>query len=310
VLESPPLTITSRQAKGIGEWNEIVLEAFSGTSVDSFEPEFPAGLSRCSIDELKFTCVVSQPSRVHRWNRLHPSKMTGVALLHLQDFGVGTNFQCGRVAQLVPGSGALCDPDQHYMIDFATPYRMFIVELPLPRIAVRAPLFDLPTQAGTSVEIPKSKMLLSILRTAWEEFDHFGNDEDWCRCMSSAALELALGAICKTNKEHAVRPNVDLRRAVIEYIRVNIEDPDLRILQIATAFSVDRRTIQFVFERMSTTASAFILNERLMLAADRLRNGRGRSSMTEIAYSSGFSDSAYFSRCFRKKFGMPPSQFW
>jgi AraC-like DNA-binding protein len=64
-----------------------------------------------------------------------------------------------------------------------------------------------------------------------------------------------------------------------------------------------------VFERLSTTASAFILEQRLSHAAERLRTERGGVSITQVAYDCGFSDSAYFSRCFSKSHRVSPRDF-
>lgn len=301
--------VTNRRANGINAWNEIVLESFSGSSVDATASEFPAELARCSIDELQFICVESQPSQVHRWATESPSKSSGIVLLHLQDMGEGVNHQCGHSVALAPGNGVLCNPDQRYTVDFQTPYRMFIVELPLGRIAGRRPMFDLEQNAGLGVNAHKSRMLLSLLRSAWHEFGFLGDDEDWRQCVSRAGVELALGALGGVSSTRPSGPSMELRRAVIEHIRCHIDDPNLRSSAIATKFGVSRRTIQSVFEPMATTPSAYILNERLRTAVEMLREGRGSRTITDVALSSGFSDSAYFSRCFHKKFGVPPRMY-
>jgi AraC-like DNA-binding protein len=298
--------VMNRRADGINAWNDIVLESFSGSSVDATASEFPAELARCSIEELNFICVESQPSQVHRWATERPSGSSGIALLHLQDTGQGVNHQCGHSVPLAPGNGVLCNPDQQYTVDFKTPYRMFIVELPIRRIAGRRPMFDLEQDAGLGVNAHKSRMLLSLLRSAWSEFEFLGDDEDWRQCVSRAGVELALGALGGVSCPRPVGPSMELRRAVIEHIRCHIDDPNLRPSAIAAKFGVSRRTIQSVFEKMSTTPSAYILDERLRAAVEMLREGKGSRTITDVALSSGFSDSAYFSRCFHKKFGVPP----
>lgn len=303
-VQSPALM--NRRANGINAWNDIVLESFSGSSVDARACEFPAELARCSIEELNFICVQSQPSQVHRWATERAAGRSGVALLHLQDTGQGVNHQCGHSVPLAPGNGVLCNPDERYTVDFQTPYRMFIVELPIGRIAARRPTFDLERDAGLGVNAHKSRMLLSLLRSAWSEFEFLGDDEDWQQCVSRAGVELALGALGGVSCPRPVGPSMELQRAVLEHIRCHINDPSLRSSAIAAKFGVSRRTIQSVFERMSTTPSAYILDERLRTAVEMLREGRGSRSITDVALSSGFSDSAYFSRCFHKKFGVPP----
>jgi AraC-like DNA-binding protein len=66
--------------------------------------------------------------------------------------------------------------------------------------------------------------------------------------------------------------------------------------------------VQNVFERLATTASAFVLEARLDKAVERLAVDR-RGSITELAFDCGFSDSAYFSRCFRDRFGVSPRDY-
>jgi len=56
---------------------------------------------------------------------------------------------------------------------------------------------------------------------------------------------------------------------------------------------------------MGTTPSAYIMERRLRRAADWLTASPG-ASITEVAFELGFNDSAYFARCFRQQFGVPP----
>jgi AraC family L-rhamnose operon transcriptional activator RhaR/AraC family L-rhamnose operon regulatory protein RhaS len=55
------------------------------------------------------------------------------------------------------------------------------------------------------------------------------------------------------------------------------------------------------------TPLAHLRNLRLMRAAEALRDQD--NPVTEIAFTSGFNDSNYFSRQFRSFFGMSPRQY-
>lgn len=55
------------------------------------------------------------------------------------------------------------------------------------------------------------------------------------------------------------------------------------------------------------SATEFIRNERLKVAADLLKNEK--LSISEIAYSVGFNDVGYFSRCFKEIYQKSPSDF-
>jgi transcriptional regulator GlxA family with amidase domain len=67
------------------------------------------------------------------------------------------------------------------------------------------------------------------------------------------------------------------------------------------------RAVQKAFARhVAATPTGFIAEQRLQRAAEALKRRDGRS-VTQIAFDIGFSDSAFFSRCFRRRFGETPS---
>lgn len=55
--------------------------------------------------------------------------------------------------------------------------------------------------------------------------------------------------------------------------------------------------------------TTYVLEQRLLLAERQLRSLDRRATITEIAYATGFSDLSYFSRCFRRRFGVAPRDF-
>jgi AraC-like DNA-binding protein len=300
-----PLLCTS----GLHGWNDIVGSAFTGCVVDATGERFEAALGACRIDDVSFVKIRAQPSQVRRWLRDRPAKSSNAALLHLQAAGTGINRQGRREIHIGAGEGAICDPDLAYGIDFVTPYEMFVLELPAPVIFARQPGFDLERAAGMAVDPGRVKLLLAFIQAAWDQVALLGGDADWRECVSRIALDLALQAIGQAPEIADCAGASELRRLVLAYVRANMADPALRTSAIAKALAVSPRTVQTVFERLSTTASAFILEQRLAQAAGRLRAERGRTSITQIAYDCGFSDSAYFSRCFHKTYGVSPRDY-
>jgi AraC family transcriptional regulator, positive regulator of tynA and feaB len=116
-------------------------------------------------------------------------------------------------------------------------------------------------------------------------------------------LALALGA--NDDGREAARPAT--RRVLFEHvcaqIRSMIADPGLTIAMAADGVRMAQRTLQTLFQTNGTSFSAFVIEQRLLLA-DRLLTRSPTSSVTEIAYAVGFSDLSHFSRSFQRRFGL------
>ena len=95
----------------------------------------------------------------------------------------------------------------------------------------------------------------------------------------------------------------------VEFALRNLGDPGLGTAMICGATGLSARAVQKAFVRKAAlTPTAFITTRRLARAADLLACSDGRS-ITDIAFEVGFSDSAFFSRCFRRSYGVAPSQW-
>ena len=115
---------------------------------------------------------------------------------------------------------------------------------------------------------------------------------------SSAAVEPVEGSI-----------NPEWRQRILTHIDKHLDDPELRTSSIADAFNVSSRYIQLIFADMGLTVSAYILDQRLSRAAERLRTGKVGRLISDVAFDVGFQDLSYFSRCFRSQFGMSAKQY-
>jgi AraC-like DNA-binding protein len=307
--QDPAVDASLRAGENLPQWNTIVGEAFSGCVVDTSKDQFNGELWRCKINDLNLVRVRAEASRVERWITGRPCTSSGSVLLHLQSEGRSISGQRGRSTAVGPGEAAICDPDYNYSVDFPTPYEMFVVELPIAGLLAREPGFDLERSAAKKVDVNRSQLLLAFLRTAWQQRDCLSDDADWRDCVSRTSLDLAMRAISRAEFNGVVGASAELRRAVIDHIRHHLADTELRTSSIARALKISSRSVQTVFERLATTTSGFILEQRLARAAEYLIRKPGGTSITELAYDCGFSDSAYFSRCFKRHFGVTPRNY-
>lgn len=95
---------------------------------------------------------------------------------------------------------------------------------------------------------------------------------------------------------------------VFDYIKSNIDNPDLRIDSFSKDVGMSR--VQFYRKIKSITGktpSLLIQEIRMNTAADLLK--RSDLNINEIAFQVGFNDSSYFGKCFKAYFGVTPGDY-
>lgn len=295
------------RVNSLAEWNAVVDSTFCNTSVLSDNRKFSGYLGRCQINDLELFRIRAQPSQVRKRIRAEHARASGMMLVHLQSKGTSINAQGNRRGRLQCGEAVLCDPDEDYSVDFESVYEMFVLRFPGALIAAQHPGLDLADVTARRLDVHRSRLLLAFLSAAWGQLDCLEHDPDWCECINETALDLLARAIRRSDEVRLPGATRGPHTSVLNYIRSNLTDPSLRTSMVAEAVGVSSRTVQSVFEQMATTASAFILSQRMRLAAQRLRGHH--ASITEISLDCGFNDPAYFSRCFRRHYGLTPRDY-
>ena len=101
-----------------------------------------------------------------------------------------------------------------------------------------------------------------------------------------------------------------MRSSVESYVRLNLRDPEFSIDQIAKRFGCSKRYLHNLFIGSGTTLAQFVRNERLSkCCGDLEQSDNAKRSITEIAFSWGFNNSAHFSKTFKARYGIPPKQW-
>lgn len=99
----------------------------------------------------------------------------------------------------------------------------------------------------------------------------------------------------------------DLTARAVRLMEFQSETP-CSVAELAEVLHVSSNRLTRAFKRdMGCSPSEFWTNIRLLLAQELLA-GR-RQTVTEIAYETGFCDTAHFCKVFKKKFGSTPQEF-
>ncbi|MCD7973646.1 MAG: response regulator [Candidatus Azobacteroides sp.] len=99
-----------------------------------------------------------------------------------------------------------------------------------------------------------------------------------------------------------------LNRAV-DCVHTHIDDPGFDQQQFADALGTSKSTLYKKLKSLTgLNTSSFIRNIRLKTAC-KIIDEKKRIRISELAYAVGFNDPKYFSACFKKEFGMIPSEY-
>lgn len=92
-------------------------------------------------------------------------------------------------------------------------------------------------------------------------------------------------------------------------IETMLHDPELSLDKVASDNGVSSRYVQKLFTGADTTFSSYLKRRRLERCyADLVSPIHAQLAISEICFRWGFSDAAHFSRAFRDRFGISPSQ--
>ncbi|NLR97719.1 helix-turn-helix domain-containing protein [Rhizobium sp. P38BS-XIX] len=230
--------------------------------------------------------------------------------LIVQTEGIASLIQGGLHAPVSRNAVVIYDPSRPYMLTNSTEVRQLLLQLPrhsLPTTAVER--LSQPFTAHADKD-GMCRILLSLMDSTIHEIDHL--DEAGRSSVGQTMIELVrtmIGADLLQARPLTNPLDVLLRR-IKDFIDINLERPDLTVSMIARRMGCSVRYVYRAFEDECLTPSEYIWDRRVQKAAVQLQAAGGYAGeISEIAFALGFSSSAHFSRAFRHRYGVSPSQW-
>lgn len=91
-------------------------------------------------------------------------------------------------------------------------------------------------------------------------------------------------------------------------VEQNLDDPSFSVVRMAEDIGLSRTQLLRKLKALTgISPNEFIKDIRLQRAAELIR--QKADTVTQIGYRVGFNDQSYFTKCFKKKFGVSPSEF-
>jgi AraC-like DNA-binding protein len=95
-----------------------------------------------------------------------------------------------------------------------------------------------------------------------------------------------------------------------QHILANLNDSELSVGKVSAALKISPAHIHRVFLTERETFSEWLWSQRLLACKAALESGaNAHLTVSQIAFAFGFNNSSHFSRAFRAKFGLSPTDF-
>ncbi len=109
------------------------------------------------------------------------------------------------------------------------------------------------------------------------------------------------------NNVISTSPDKEFIEKVLNYINVNLGDPDLNVESLASELNLSRSQFYRKIKALTNqTANEFLRNIRLQKAKQIIE--MGNNNISEVCYDVGFSSPSYFAKCFKNYFGILPTE--
>ncbi|MFG6668198.1 transcriptional regulator FeaR [Halomonas sp. HNIBRBA4712] len=101
-----------------------------------------------------------------------------------------------------------------------------------------------------------------------------------------------------------------LFNCIQQFIEQHLHEEDMGPERLASAFHISVRQLYRLFEQHDETVCRYVQRRRLARCAEELASPMlSKCSITQIAYKWGFTDSAHFSRSFKREFASSPRTY-
>jgi AraC family transcriptional activator of tynA and feaB len=220
--------------------------------------------------------------------------------------GVRRYLQNGHSVLLNPGDTTLIDSGRPWSSSCGNNCARLYLRVPRWMMENRMRLREIPLVQRISGTKGAGAMLSRMAQSLYEEAEWLQAEEG--AAALDAYFQILWACIGRAESDEQRTPRAQSR--IQKFIDDNLSDPALAPAAIAAAADISVRHLHRLFANAGCTLGDCIRASRLERCRNDLANPRLRGkTITEIAFSWGFSDSAHFSRSFRRQFGLCPRTF-
>ncbi|CDO38556.1 Transcriptional regulatory protein (fragment) [Novosphingobium sp. KN65.2] len=230
--------------------------------------------------------------------------------LRFQTSGSTRFDQDGLTIMLEPGDCLVHNVSRPHSFSSARPSSYDSVIVPIDLIRLQG----VPTEMLWARQIPGAELddnaitAYKIAKTVLEDQPKL--HEPAAATVADAIITLLQHSFSRgvVGAEGLTRPAL-MRWRAKAHIEDHLRDPELNIGQLCTVLGCSKRYLHRLFHEEGSSIQRYIWQRRLERCRQALENPSGQmKSITDIAFSWGFSSASHFTRLFKNQFGFPPSE--
>ncbi len=255
---------------------------------------------------LRLTRFSSSPLFFWKWPSDSTNPDNRFCIVITQLAGIRRYVQNGGSVLLNPGDTTLIDSGRPWSSSCGTECARLYLRVPRWMMENRLRMRKIPVTQRISGTRGPGAILSRLSQSLYEEAERLKVEE------AEAALDayFQILAACMNQAESPVQRSPQHQPRIQRFIEEHLSDPGLGPAEIAAAADISVRHLHRLFSNGGSTLGDCIRERRLEQCRNDLANPRlGSKTITEIAFLWGFSDSAHFSRSFRRQFGICPRNF-
>lgn len=213
------------------------------------------------------------------------------------------------------GTPLLMQRDRVSIHDFAHAYSgigetsdNFGIVIPRHYLTAHDDIYRNAPMFSWSLTSPQGRLLISAWRTLWQQFPKMSQAE--APAIAAGFIGLLNGLLASQwSDQHCDQFEKATLKAMQDYIATHLHQPTLNADQLCQTFHCSRATVYRLFQSLGGVKN-FIQNQRLNSCYRYLHRLNPASDLriSDIIGRWGFSNGAHFSRVFKQKFGVTPSE--
>ncbi|MCB2065347.1 MAG: AraC family transcriptional regulator [Erythrobacter sp.] len=295
--------------EALSQWREWAASTIAPIEVEVFDADsFAARWISHGIGQLRLLHLYAPAQRVTHTGIEGSAGRAGpsIQLVYSRQGAMKTQME-GKSFTLQPGQFVLLDNTRYYQMEMRTPHEA--LDLMMPQAWLERHLPDPGALLGRVIDTRHGwgKPLGALLETLPDGIGNAPLPRSLIAEQIGSLLALATGF---EESEHVSRHRGQLARRILRRIESDYADPALSPERVAEACGISKRYLQTLLAGSGTSFVQELNAIRLDRASDLLADPRAKClPVADVAYRCGFLDPGYFTRLFRKRFGITPSEW-